>query len=69
MGLVGILSQMRESSFEYRPYFKKGAKSMLKSIIFAVFITLAFASVSFSANNTIGFVNEVKGQAYVLRDG
>jgi hypothetical protein len=42
---------------------------MLKSIIFTVFITLAFASVSFSANNTIGFVNEVKGQAYVLRDG
>jgi len=42
---------------------------MIKSIIFAVFITLAFAAVCFSANNTIGLVTEVKGKAYVVREG
>lgn len=42
---------------------------MIKSIILAVFITIASAAVCFSANNSIGFVTEVKGKAYVVRDG
>ena len=47
----------------------RGAMGMIKSIIIAVFITLASTVVCFSADDTIGLVTEVKGQAFVVRDG
>jgi hypothetical protein len=42
---------------------------MIKSILIAVFITLASTLVCFCADDTIGFVTEAKGKAYVVRDG
>jgi len=42
---------------------------MIKSIIFAVFVTIASTVVCFSADDTIGFVSERKGEASVIRDG
>jgi hypothetical protein len=42
---------------------------MIKSTICAVISTLVFAVVCFSADDTIGLVNEVKGKAFVIRDG
>ena len=42
---------------------------MIKSTIYAVFITLVSSVVCFSADDTIGMVNEVKGNPFVVRDG
>jgi hypothetical protein len=42
---------------------------MIKSIIFAVFITFASTAVCFSGGDTIGSVTEAKGKAYVVRSG
>ena len=42
---------------------------MIKSTIYAVIITLVSSVVCFSADDTIGMVNEVKGNAIVVRDG
>jgi hypothetical protein len=47
----------------------RGAMGMIRSIIIAVFITLASTVVCFSADDTIGLVTEVKGQAFVVRNG
>lgn len=47
----------------------QGAMGMIKSVVFAVFITLASAAICYSANNTFGSVTEVKGKAYIVRDG
>jgi hypothetical protein len=42
---------------------------MIKSTIYTVIFTLVFSFVCFSADETIGVVNEVKGKAFVVRDG
>lgn len=42
---------------------------MIKSTLFAVILTLVSAVVCFSSDGTIGLVNEVKGSAFVVRDG
>ena len=47
----------------------RGSKGMLKSIIFAVVIAFSSSAVCFSAIGSIGFVTEVKGQAFIVRDG
>jgi len=66
----GVFSQFRRGIPQVSHIFLlRGAMGMIKSIVFAIFITLASAVVCFSANNTIGSVTEVKGQTYVLRDG
>ena len=42
---------------------------MIKSTLYAVMIILVSSMGCFSADETIGLVNEVKGKAFVLRDG
>jgi hypothetical protein len=42
---------------------------MIKSTIYAVIITLVSTAVCFSADDTIGLVNEAKGTAFIVRDG
>jgi len=42
---------------------------MIKSTIYAAIFILVFSAGCFSADETIGVINEVKGKAFVVRDG
>ena len=61
---------MSQHIFKAKLVLRKGkVGDMIKSTLCALAITLVAAVVCFAAEDTIGLINEVKGKAFVIRDG